>query len=348
MKKRMILFSLFACLIVIGVAGRAGAQTADEQAAIKLKATLVNVPVIISDRQGRYLSGLRAEDFTLYNDHVKQTIAVFEATEEPLNVALLLDTSKSTRDVLDKIKDAARDFIKRLRPQDRAMIVSFDYDVHVLSPLTSDRKALERAVKNASIGDYVGTVLRDAVMKVTEESLRRVEGRKAIVLLTDGKDHGSAIGEIESLAAVQESGAMIYPIFYNTSFPRRFDPDRGPFPQERRGGWRRRGGVFGEGMPRRGPGYERRRERVERKNEEAADYLNQLAEASAGRFYRSEVTDLKKTFDLIADELRHQYRLGFYANNEQAEGTLHRLTVQVTRPDAVVRARRSYRAGQAQ
>jgi VWFA-related protein len=339
MKKQRSIIALYACVIVITLAGSASAQTTDEQGAVKLKATLVNVPVIVSDREGHYLSGLRAEDFTLYTDHVKQPIAVFEATEEPLNVALLLDTSKSTRDVLDEIKDAAMNFIKRLRPQDRAMIISFDYDVHMLSNLTADRRALERAVKSAEIGDYAGTVLRDAVMKATGESLRQVQGRKAIVLLTDGKDHGSATGEVESLEAAEESGAMIYAIFYRTGFAPRFEA--------RRGGWRR-GGVFGEPMPRRAPGNERRRERAERKNEEAADYLNQLAGASAGRFYRSEVTDLKKTFDLIADELRHQYRLGFYANGEQVDGTVHRLTVQVARPGSVVRARRTYRAGQAQ
>ncbi len=340
MKKPTSILALFACVVGITLAGSISAQAPDAQEAVKLKATLVNVPVIVSDRQGRYLSGLRAEDFTLYNDHVKQNIAVFEATEEPLNVALLLDTSKSTRDVLDDIKDAARNFIQRLRPQDRAMIVSFDYDVHLLSKLTADRRALERAVKDAAIGEYAGTVLRDAVVKVANESLRQVQGRKAIVLLTDGKDHGSATGEVESLEAAQESGAMIYAIFYRTNFAPRFEA--------RRGGWRRRGGVLGEPFPRRAPGNERRRERAERKNEDAADYLNQLADASAGRFYRSEVTDLKKTFDLIADELRHQYRLGFYANNDQAEGAVHRLTVQVAHPDSVVRARRTYRTGQAQ
>jgi len=340
MKKPFSIMALSICLVVITITGSASAQTTDEQAAIKLKATLVNVPVIVSDHEDHYLSGLRAEDFTLYNDHVKQTIAVFEATEEPLNVALLLDTSKSTRDVLDDIKEAALNFIKRLRPQDRAMIVSFDYDIHRLSQLTADRRVLERAVKNAEIGTYPGTVLRDAVIKVTNESLRQVQGRKAIVLLTDGKDHGSVIGEGESLDAAEESGAMIYAIFYRTAFAPRFDG--------RRGGWRRRGGVFGEPPPGRAPGRERRRERQERNNEDAADYLNQLASASAGRFYRSEVTDLKKTFDLIADELRHQYRLGFYANSDTGEGTIHHLTVQVARPDTVVRARRSYRAGQMQ
>lgn len=340
MKKLLWRAALSACVVMLTLVGRAAAQQASEQEAVKLKATLVSVPVIVSDRDGRYLSGLRAEDFTLYTDHAKQPIAVFEATEEPLNVALLLDTSKSTRDVLGDIKDAALNFTKHLRPQDRAMVVSFDYDVHVLSRLTADHRALERAIHSAEIGDYPGTVLRDAVMKTANDSLRHVEGRKAIVLLTDGKDHDSTADETESLDAAQESGAMIYTVFYRTGFAPRF-ADR------QRGGWRR-GGVFGGGMPRRGPRQERRRERAEEKNEEAADYLTQLADASAGRFYRSDVTDLKKTFDLIADELRHQYRLGFYASGEQADGATHRLAVRVSRADAVVRARRTYCTEQAQ
>lgn len=348
MKKSVVILAVFACVVMATVAPCVGAQSPTEQEGIKLKATLVSVPVIVSDRNGRYLSGLRAEDFTLYSDHVKQPIAVFEATEEPLNVALLLDTSLSTRDVLGDIKDAALSFIKRLRPQDRAVVVSFDYAVHLLSPLTADRRALEQSVKRAEIGAYAGTVLRDAVIKAANDSLRHVEGRKAIVLLTDGKDHGSVVSEVESLEAAQESGAMIYTIFYRTGFAPRFDNRRGGFG---RGGFGRRGGIFGDSFPRRGPNNERRerrRERAERNNEQAADYLGQLADASAGRFYSSEVTDLKKTFDLIADELRHQYRLGFYSSGEPAGAAVHRLTVQVARSEAVVRARRTYRAAPSQ
>lgn len=298
----------------------------DNSRAIKLKSTLVSVPVVVSDRQGRYIAGLKAEDFTLFKDRSQQAIAVFEATEEPLNVALLLDTSKSARDVLDEIKDAARGFLKTLRPQDRAMVVSFDYDVHVLSALTSDRRALERAIEDVEIGEYVGTTLRDAVVKATNQSFKDTKGRKAIILLTDGKDHGSRISEADLLDSVAESDAMIYSIFYSTGFGQGFD------------GWRR------DRFPRRQRGA-RRRERAERRNEEAEVFLQELSEASAGRFYSSEVTDLKETFNLIAEELRHQYRLGFYANDEKADGAEHRLTVQVARPGAVVRARRSYRSG---
>src|SRR6185436_21140004 len=121
---------------------------------LKVYSNLVSVPVIVSDRNGRYISGLKEEDFKLYDNSVQQKLAYFDAAEAPLNVALLLDTSRSTGGVIDEIRKAAKDFIKELRPQDRALIVSFDYAVNKLSPLTSDRKVLERAIKVAHVGEY--------------------------------------------------------------------------------------------------------------------------------------------------------------------------------------------------
>src|SRR5262245_50298689 len=109
---------------------------------IKIDANLVNVPVIVSDRQGRYVPNLTVTSFKLFDNNHQQTIVHFEADEEPLNVALLLDTSHSTEKSIDDIKKAAKNFIKELRPQDRALIISFDYDIHHLSELTNDRKHL--------------------------------------------------------------------------------------------------------------------------------------------------------------------------------------------------------------
>ena len=323
------------------------AQERDQ--AIKIEATLVSVPVTVSDRSGRYYSGLKATDFTLYRDGVKQPIAFFSTEEEALHVAILLDTSRSTQAVLDDIKEHAQKFLKQLRPQDRAMVVCFDYDVHVLSPLTADRKALERAIKKAKIGDYVGTTLRDAVAEVTTNHFQKISGRKAIILLTDGKDHGSRLSVDELLDAAAESDTMIYSVFYTTSFmnrqlagqgfPRRQDRPRQEAPSDndrRRRRWPQgdRPGQF----PDRRPGRERRN----LMNERAVTFLETLSEVSAGRFFASELTDLEKTFASIADELRHQYRLGFYPEGERQTGVTHRLRVEVARPDAVVRARRSY------
>ena len=219
------------------------------------------------------------------------------------------------------------------------MVVSFDDEVRVLSPLTSDRKSLERAIKSAKIGDIGGTALRDAVAQVTEQDLKGLNGRKAIVLLTDGKDSGSRISERRLFEEAAESGAMIYPVFFDSASDRRLQ-DFGGDPRWERSG--RRGRNRLPPPPRQRD--ERRRERAERTNVVAMDFLNKLAEASAGRAYRSEVTDLKKTFRLIAEELRHQYRLGFYPDKGKLDGTKHAIQVQVSSPDAIVRARRNYTA----
>lgn len=314
------------------------AQDKLPDAPIKVQTTLVSVPVIVSDHQGRYISGLKAGDFKLFQDRAEQPIASFEATEEPLNVALIIDTSHSTQPVLDDIKSAGAKFLKELRPSDRAMIVSADYDVHVLSQLTSERKALENAVKRAKTGEQVGTVLRDAIAEVTERSFRRLDGRKAIIVLTDGKDVGSRIPEQELLDKAAESGAMIYTVFFETGFQRRGWIDPLTFPRRRVWMGRDR---FPPARPRR---ENQRRQRVESRNADAVGFLTTLAEVSAGRFYSSDASDFKKTFNLIAEELRHQYRLGFYPDAKKADGQRHALRVQVTIPDAVVRARRSYQA----
>jgi VWFA-related protein len=326
-------------VILVGFLGLASPTTSgqtNQDAPIKVQTTLVNVPVIVSDRLGRYVSGLTLNDFKLYEDRIEQRIAICESTEEPINVALLLDTSHSTTPVLDDIKKEATSFLKELRPQDRALVMSFDYDLHLLSPLTSDRKKMERAIKDATIGERLGTVLRDAVADIIEHQFERVDGRKAIILLTDGKDFGSRVSEEALLDEATESGAMIYSVFFETGPQHRNRQDRRDRP---RTGWGRRGRF-----PLAGQMGGQRRQRVEMRNAEAREFLTDLSDVSAGRFYSSDVSDLQKTFKLVAEELRHQYRLGFYPDGAKADGLRHTLRVEVDTPGAVVRARRSYQA----
>jgi VWFA-related protein len=358
------ILSVLTCCVVWAIPAAAQTQKQESDQTIKIDTTLVSVPVIVSDRQGRYIAGLKASDFRLYEDRVKQQIAFFADTEEPINVALLLDTSKSTTWALDDIKQAAQDFVKQLRPQDRAMIVSFDHDTVALCELTSDRKTLEHAIGDAQIGERFGTRLRDAVDAVMIEEFRTVKGRKAIVLLTDGKDHGSAVGEQTLMESAAESDTLIYSVFYR-SLPPWLDSDR-QSPRDRRGWperrlWMgRRDGIFKPDTvlpdpPQRPDGDGRRRRRagrIEERNEEAMNFLRRLSEVSAGRYFSSEVSDLKQTFGQIVEELRHQYRLGFYPPDHPA-GSSHNIKVEVgieaTRPDVVVRSRRSYRvAGELQ
>jgi VWFA-related protein len=340
---------------------------------IKVDANLVSVPVIVSDRMGRYVPNLKVESFKLFDSGREQTITYFDAAEEPLNVALLLDTSRSTEGVLDDIKKAAKTFIKTLRPQDNAMIVSFDYGVHYLSRceveqtnhvvgqsgrnrstqtdggsetapkigcinpnigLTNDRKKLEKAINKAKVGEIVGTSLNDAVMQVANRDLKDIKGRKAIILLSDGQDFGSTISGDELLDAETESETMVYSIYYESDPGGRF-LRRLPFPGRRRG-------VFGRRRPN-GQG-QGRNQRQRNSNELGAEFLSELSEVTAGRFFKSELTNLKDTFGLIAEELRHQYRLGFYPGEIKKDGSLHPLQVKVDAPDVAVRARKQYRA----
>jgi len=332
---------LFLCSFILFVcANGAQAQDKSDDAPVKIQTTVISVPVIVSDRDGRYIANLKAADFKLYEDGREREIAFFEATEEPVSVALLIDTSRSTTKILDEIKDSAIDFLRELRPRDRAMIVSFDYDVHVLSPLTDNRKSLERAVRDAKIGEYIGTKLRDAVIEVTRHHFRKVEGRKAIILLTDGKDFQSQIAEDELLSEAAESGAMIYTIYYETGMGGGFRRGgRFPFPRNRRNDdGRRRRFPFGDTQLQ----QQDRRDRRMQRNEDAVSFLTELADVSAGRFSTSRAGNLKDTFSSITGELRHQYQLGFYPDTE--DGKRHSLKVTVSRAGAVVRARRSYTA----
>jgi VWFA-related protein len=338
----------------------ARAQEVQKDDPIRINTTLVSVPVVASDRQGRYVAGLKQEEFALYQDGILQTISYFGTDEEPLNVALLLDTSRSTKDVLDKIKDAAKDFIKLLQPADQAMVMTFDFEVNVLSPLTSDRKRLEKAIKKVEIGERVGTVMRDAVLEAVEHDMAKVKGRKAIILLTDGKDYGSSVSMDALLDRLEESDVMVYSVYYQTMMGG--PPGRGPMGQPGgmgrgrmggmgippggggggRGGGGRGGGPNGRpnGGPGGGPGAP---DRQRRQNESAVEYLSEISEISAGRFYQKEVTDLKGTFLSIADELRQQYRLGFYPPDAETGAAVHNIKVKVSRDDVAVRSRRTYR-----
>ena len=172
---------LLCCLaagsLLVCSAGRvAGAH---QDAPIKLKATLVQVPVIASDSGGRYVVDLKKSDFKLMEDGVAQQIEFFAAVDQPFTVALLLDSSGSTMDQLNQIKAAALAFLDNLRPQDRVMVMNFDDSVHIQCDFTSDRSALRRAVENIQPGEY--TQVYEAIYTAVWERLRKVNGRRAVI-----------------------------------------------------------------------------------------------------------------------------------------------------------------------
>lgn len=188
-------------------------QQTDEK--YKFNTALVTVPVMVTDPYGRFITGLKQRNFTVREDGVKQEIQEFFSTEEPFNVALLIDTSRSTRNKLGVIRKAALTFIKQLQPRDRVMIVSFDEKVRFISDFTSDHRELERAIRTLQ-SSYL-TSLYDAIQRTVTEKLIPLKGRKAIVVLTDGVDTASKQGTFENtLELVASNGIASYAIQYET------------------------------------------------------------------------------------------------------------------------------------
>lgn len=299
---------------------------------IKLRTTLVQVPVVVSAPGGRYVSDLTQQEFTIFEDGVKQNIELFGSVEEPFSVALLLDSSGSTGAALDQIKSAAMAFIGNLRSHDRVMIVSFNDSVEVLSELTNDPVKLTAAIRSINSGEF--TQVYEAVYTAVWERLRDLPGRKAVILFTDGIDTASSeIVEEDTLDAVIESeDIIVYPIRYAT----RADV-------EQKLETRIRSQIAGDTAAQ-NQKLEQSRNEMDRSYRRADEYLQQLADMSGGIVERADqLGDLKSALGRIAEELRHQYLLAYYPSNRQKDDRTRKITVRVTRPGAVVRARPAYR-----
>lgn len=181
---------------------------------VKLLATVVTVPVIASDHDGRYITDMRREEFSLEEDGLKQEIVFFATVNEPFHVVLMIDTSASAQEKLGQIRRAAATFVEQLKPSDRVKVISFDDEVRDLCEFTNDRAELSRAIDQTRPGH--GTKMYDAFAHALRE-MQSIQGRKAIVLFTDGVDMVSTgAHSYDNISGVEESGVIVYPIRYDT------------------------------------------------------------------------------------------------------------------------------------
>jgi len=195
--------------------GDTAEEVEDDGEAVRVETNLVTLPVIVSDRGGRYVPDLKAEEFNVSEDGAEQKVSFFATVSEPFHVVLLIDTSASTTaEKMRQVQDAAVTFVNNLQPDDRVKVVSFDDDVRVLSDFTGDRAALASAIRATRPGK--GTRLYDA-FDLACRSLRRVKGRKAVVMLTDGVDwHSDSRTYQDNRRAVEESDVVVYPVRFDT------------------------------------------------------------------------------------------------------------------------------------
>jgi VWFA-related protein len=311
---------------------------------VRIETNFVTVPVSVLDRQGRFIPGLQREDFKVFENGVEQPIAFFEPTEKPFTVALVLDTSASTRFHLWQIKEAAIAFAKQLRPQDRVLVVTFSDEVLLLTEATNDQDLISTVIQvNANPGS--STRLYDAVNLVIAERLDKIRGRKAIVLFTDGVDTSSYMSTYQStMREAEELDALIYPIQYDTTDYMRAMRGGGSVTVTTSSSNWPFGGtsssqtqtIPGTGVPISGA--------TQADYDRADQYLQGMAEKTGGRMYRAnDATQLAQAFTSIAEELRRQYSIGYYPQAGAASTDERRLIkVTVKRPNVAVRARNSY------
>jgi VWFA-related protein len=305
----------------------------DDEEAIKVETNLITIPVSVYERSGVYVGDLRQSDFKIFENGEEQEIAYFGATSQPFSVILLIDMSASTAYKLDDIQSAAISFVDQLKPEDRVMVISFDNFVNVLTDFTNDREKIHKAIRRTNFGG--GTSLYDAVRTSLRRKLGKIEGRKAIVLFTDGVDTTSTGATYNStLETAQEADSIIFPIYYNTFLENR--------------GIGTGGGVMSTppiismpGMTGAPTSADYVRGRV---------YLESLAQTTGGRMFRAESTTggLNAAFEGIAKELRSQYSIGYYPTEPGEKGQRKQIKVRVRRANVAVRARDSYIVGAAE
>lgn len=278
-------------------------------------ANLVPLNVTVTDSNKQFVRGLTAADFAVFEDGVEQQVQFFEATDVPLDLILLIDTSSSMSDKMDVVHEAAIGFLKTLKSVDRGAIVAFADGVDVMQPLTGDRAALEQAVKRTSARG--ATSLHNALYIALKQFGRaaRQTGdvrRQAIAVLSDGEDTSSLVSFEDVLSVARKSGVSIYPITLQS----KYTAARAVASGQRR--------YISES------GYS----------------MRTLAEQTGAQaFFPMQIFELKSIYAVIAQELSSQYSLAYAPANTRSDGGFRRIDVRLTtRPDLRLRTRAGYTA----
>ena len=306
-----------------GSAATATVRTSRLKVDLVEEVALVNVYAIARDAGGNYVTDLGGSDFRLLENGRPQRIERFSAERKPLRIAIVMDTSLSMRgDKLKAAKEAVISLLDVIEAGDEGLVVTFSDDVQVAQPLTADKKALRSAIDTAeAVG---GTALYDAVWKASE-TLREFDGRRVMVLLSDGRDEAANGLEPGSLHTLDEAldrslrdEVMIFVVGLGAGLARdvrRLDRDPRASVEEM--------DFYGK--------------------QPLASILRRMAETTGGRgLFSSGPGELKRTFGEVAQDLRHQYSLAYNSDDASHDGKWRAIEVRVTRPNIRVTHRKGY------
>lgn len=339
----------------------------EDDGILRIDTQLVDVPIVVMDKNGKPLLNLKQSNFNIYEDGKIQEISDFSTTSAPFEVALLLDTSGSTRSDLTLIQRAAANFIASLRPGDRVSIIAFKSDKQddksvavseILTPLTDDRNRLKNVLANVKTSN--GTPYYDGLSQIVEKVFNRTakdefRGRRALVALTDGVDSTSAAGFDEVRENIEQAGIISYFIQVNTR----------DFFEENLLGDCEGALRFSSAQIRR---YYRtfypkskiekvsafcqlgdfERLDISKRLYELADReMQDLAKMSGGKVFAVEdLSEAQNAFKKVADEIGTKYSIGYYPTNDKRDGTFRKIKIELKGMPAgsQIRAREGYTA----
>jgi Ca-activated chloride channel family protein len=284
-------------------------QPPADQPTFRAGVEVVSLNVTVTERDGRFVSGLPQEAFSVFEDGVKQEVIFFSGTQLPTALGLLVDTSASMNDKLPVAQQAAIGFIERMRADDVLTIVDFDSRAEILQGFTPDQGRLVAAIRRTTAGG--STSLYNAVYvalnefkKIRAANTQQDVRRQAIVVLSDGEDTSSLVPFEEVLELAKRTEVAIYAIGLKDS------SEKG----RSLGGFR-----------------------------ESDFVLKQFAQETGGKaFFPTSADELPAIYGAVADELAAQYTLGYASRNTRRDGRWRRVVVRVERPNTIARTKQGY------
>jgi Ca-activated chloride channel family protein len=299
-------------------APRQGAQ-ADElgtpgEDRIKIDTDLVNLDVMVIDQNNNPVFNLKKEDFSVYEDKIKQTVESVSREEVPVSFGMVIDTSGSMRSKLQSVSDAAVSLIKQMRLDDEAFVASFKAEAELVQDFTADKRELEDAI--GELYTSGGTALLDAIIATADHAQEKGKRRrKALVVISDGLEKNSSSKEKEVMEAIKEDEVQVYLVGF-------IDEE-----EEK--------GLFGRSPAKK-----------------AKDLLSRIADDSGGRaYFPKDISEIPAIAAQIAKDLRTQYVISYYPANDKRDGAFRTIQVgvnQVGGRKLIARTRRGYYARNAQ
>jgi VWFA-related protein len=324
---------------------------------ISVDVRMVSMLATVRDKHGRLVNTLTKDDFAVEQDGHPQVITYFtKESDLPLTLGLLVDTSMSQRRVLDQERSASHDFLDQVlrENKDKAFVIHFDYEVELLQDLTSSRQKLDASLDELGTPQFSqasggsgpggnggsgggrgshgrgggGTLLYDSVYLASNEIMKKQQGRKALIILTDGVDRGSKETLQDAIETAQRADTLVYTILF---------ADKDGYGSGGGYGGGHGGGMGGGGM---GGGHHRYPEET---RPDGKKILEQMSRETGGRFFEvSKKEPIDQIYTAINEELRNQYGLGYVPDKADATLGYHKIRLTVKQKDATVQTREGY------